>query len=286
MQVKVVLKSGIAVTGRADPKLIERLAIEAEKAGYDYFLVTDHFMLPNANNHIDVWSFLPYLAAKTKAIRLGTAVTPLPFRPPAMFAKMVATTDYLSGGRVILGVGFGWYQPEFEAYSEWRETKQRIAYSLETIELMKRLWTEPGPVNFHGKYVHVKEAGLEPKPLQKPTPPIWWGGHQPVSLRTAGRLADGWMPIGPRWFNDTYPKPAEYAKMKASIVTELRKRNYPEGKFVFTTLINNGELQTVRRDVEQYVDAGMTHFTLGEKAQDENCLRDIAVVAKEIVGSY
>ena len=280
------MKRGIAVTGRANPKLIERLAAQAEKTGYDYFLVTDHFMLPNSSNHIDVWSFLPYLAAKTQTIRLGTAVTPLPFRPPAMFAKMVATTDYLSGGRVILGVGFGWYKPEFEAYSEWHENRERVAKSLETIELMKRLWTESGAVDFQGKYVHVKAAGLEPKPIQKPFPPLWWGGHLPVSLRTAGKYADGWMPIGPRWFDDSYPKPAEYSKMRAVILKELRKREYPTDKFVFTTLINNTAVTTLRRDVEQYVEAGMTHFTLGEKAENENCLRDITVVAEEIGGSF
>jgi alkanesulfonate monooxygenase SsuD/methylene tetrahydromethanopterin reductase-like flavin-dependent oxidoreductase (luciferase family) len=280
------LKRGIAVTGRASPKLIVRLAIQAENEGYDYFLVTDHFMLPNSSNHIDVWSFLPFLAAKTRTIRLGSAVTPIPLRPPAMFAKMIATTDYLSEGRIILGAGFGWYQPEFDAYSEWYENRERIAFSLEAIELMERLWTEPGEVDFRGKYVHAKAAGLEPKPVQKPFPPIWWGGHLPVSLRTAGRHADGWMPIGPRWFDDTYPKPTEYSRMRNVILDELRKRKYPVDKFVFTTLINNTEISTLRRDVEQYVEAGMTHFTLGEKAQDEKCLKDIAVVAKEIEGSF
>ena len=274
------------MSGRANPNLLERLAIEAERAGYEYFLVTDHFMVPNSNNHIDVWSFLPYLAAKTSTIRLGTAVTPLPFRPPAMFAKMVATTDYLSGGRVIAGVGFGWYKPEFEAYAAWFENRERIAYSLETIELLKRLWTETEPVNFEGKYVHAKSVGLEPKPIQKPYPPLWWGGHLPASLRTAGMYADGWMPIGPRWFNDTYPKPDEYSRMRRVILGELRRRQYPEGKFVFTTLINNTDIPTLRKDVEQYLEAGMTHFTLSEKAQDEKCLKDIAVVAKEIGGSF
>jgi len=151
---------------------------------------------------------------------------------------------------------------------------------------MTRLWTEPGPVHYHGKYIHANAVGLEPKPIQKPFPPLWWGGHLSVSLRTAGRYADGWMPIGPRWFDDSYPKPAEYAKMRGIILNELRKRRYPNEKFVFTTLINNTDIPTLRKDVEQYKEAGMTHFTLGEKAQDEKCLKDIATVAKEIGGSY
>jgi alkanesulfonate monooxygenase SsuD/methylene tetrahydromethanopterin reductase-like flavin-dependent oxidoreductase (luciferase family) len=279
------LKFGIAVTGRANPKLIEKLAITAEKVGYDYFLVTDHFLLPNANNHIDVWSFLPYLAAKTSKLRLGSCVTPLPFRPPAIMAKMIGTTDYLSNGRIIFGVGFGWYKPEFEAFSEWHENADRIASSLEAIKLMKLLWTEQGPVDFDGRFVHAKGATVEPKPIQKPFPPIWWGGHLPMSLRIAGRYADGWMPIGPRWFDESYPKPDQYAKMRQVILGELNKREYPQNKFVFTTLINRTDIPTLRRDVEQYLDAGMTHFTLGEKANDDTCLKEIERVAKEIGGS-
>ncbi len=94
------------------------------------------------------------------------------------------------------------------------------------------------------------------------------------------------MPIGPRWFDETYPKPNEYSKMRKVILDELNKRKYPEGKFVFTNLINRTDLQTLRRDVEQYVDAGMNQFTLGEKAENEKCLKEIALVTKEIGGSF
>ncbi len=279
------LKFGIAVTGRASVKLIERLAVVAENSGYDYFLVTDHFLLPNANNHIDVWSFLPYLAAKTNKIKLGSCVTPLPLRPPAMLAKMIATADYLSEGRIIAGLGFGWYKPEFEAFSEWHENAERIAFSLEAIKLMKRLWTSEAPEDFSGKYIHAKGVVVEPKPIQKPFPPIWWGGHLSMSLRMAGQNADGWMPIGPRWFDDSYPKPGQYAEMRKIILPELNKRNYPQDKFVFTSLINRTDIGRLRRDIEQYVAVGMTHFTLGEKAENEKCLSEIALIAKEVGGS-
>ena len=279
------LKFGIAVTGRANPKLIEKLAIKAEEVGYDYFLVTDHFMLPNANNHIDVWSFLPYLAARTSTIRLGSCVTPLPLRQPAMMAKMIATSDHLSNGRIIFGVGFGWYKPEFEAFSVWHENAERIQFAREAVEFIKRLWTEKDPIDFDGKYIHAKGAVVEPKPLQKPYPPIWWGGHLSISLRMAGRYGDAWMPIGPRWFDESYPKPDQYASMRGVIKEELEKRGYPQGKFIFTTLINRTEIASLRKDVEQYVDAGMNHFTLGEKAENEKCLKEIEVVAKEIGGS-
>ena len=93
-------------------------------------------MLPEANNHIDVWSFLPYLAAKTEHLRLGTCVTPLPFRQPGVLAKMISTTDNLSNGRVILGAGFGWYEPEFDGFSQWLSTGDRIKFGEEATQLM------------------------------------------------------------------------------------------------------------------------------------------------------
>jgi len=276
------MKFGLAVTGRANPKILEKMAIKADAAGYDSFLVTDHFMLPEANNHIDVWSFLPYLAAKTENIRLGTCVTPLPLRRPGILAKMISTTDNLSKGRVILGAGFGWFKPEFDGFSHWMDARDRIEYSEEAIQFMKRLWTEKGPVDFAGKFLSAKGAVIEPKPVQRPHPEIWFGGHKSQSLRIAGQYGDGWMPIGPRWFDDSYPKPAEYTMMKQKIILELKKRAYSERKFVFTSLINNTEIKKVKSDVDEYIDAGMNYFTLGEKAKSEDSIKSIEKVAKEI----
>lgn len=279
---RIPVKFGLAVTGRANPKILEQMALKADEVGYDSFLVTDHFMLPDANNHIDVWSFLPYLAAKTQKIRLGTCVTPLPFRQPGILAKMISTTDNLSKGRVILGAGFGWFKPEFDGFSEWLQTKDRIGYSEEAIQLMIKLWTEKDPVNFNGKFLRSEGGVIEPKPVRKPYPPIWFGGHQSQSLRMAGQYGDGWMPIGPRWFDDSYPKPGEYSVMKAKITSELRRRNYSERKFVFTSLINNADLKIVRSDVDEFIDAGMNYFTLGEKAKSMESIKSIVRVAKEI----
>jgi alkanesulfonate monooxygenase SsuD/methylene tetrahydromethanopterin reductase-like flavin-dependent oxidoreductase (luciferase family) len=276
------MKFGIAVTGRANPKLLEKMAVKADKLGYDSFLVTDHFMLPDANNHIDVWSFLPYLAGKTEKVRLGTVVTPIPFRQPGVLAKMISTTDNLSKGRVILGAGFGWFQPEFDGFSEWRNAKDRVRYTEEAIQLITKMWMEREPVDFSGRFVHAKGAVIEPKPVQKPCPPIWFGGHRSQSLRMAGKYGQGWMPIGPRWFDDSYPKPDEYAKMKAIIVAELKKRGASERKFVFTTLINMADMKTLRADVDAFIDAGMNYFILGEKARSEESLKNMEKVAKEI----
>jgi alkanesulfonate monooxygenase SsuD/methylene tetrahydromethanopterin reductase-like flavin-dependent oxidoreductase (luciferase family) len=280
------MKSGIAVSGRSDPRILERMAVRAEELGYDSFLVTDHFMQPEANNHLDVMSFLPYLAAKTSRIKLGTCVTPIPLRQPGVLAKMISTTDNLSGGRVILGAGFGWWQPEFDGFSKWMSAKDRISYTEEAIQFMTKLWTQSAPVDFAGRMVQAKGAVIEPKPVQKPFPPIWFGGHLSQSLRMAGQYGQGWMPIGPRWFDESYPKPGEYAEKKAAIVAELKKRRANEKDFVFTTLINMADdLKTLRSDIDQFIDAGMNYFVLGEKGRSEDSVKNIETVAKEIVRS-
>jgi probable F420-dependent oxidoreductase len=278
------MKMGVAVKGRANTKTIEKVAQKAEEEGYDYFLVTDHYMQPKFNGHPEVWTLLAYLAAKTNKIRLGTCVTPLPFRPPAMLAKTIATLDNLSNGRVILGAGFGWYEPEFDAFSTWLENKERIAYSREALKLMKRLWTENDPIDSNG-LIKAKGLVVEPKPIQKPHPPIWLGGHLSQSLKTAGTLADGWMPIGPRWFDETYPKPEQYAEMHSTIADLLKKRNLREEDFAFTILISIADMKTLSKDVERYVDAGINHFTLGHNVTSEEAIKDVSTVMKEIGGS-
>jgi len=278
------MKMGVAVKGRANSKTIEKVAQKAEEEGYDYFLVTDHYMQPKFNGHPEVWTLLAYLAAKTSKIRLGTCVTPLPFRPPAMLAKTIATLDNLSNGRVILGAGFGWYEPEFDAFSTWLENKERVAYSREALKLMKRLWTENDPIDSNG-LIKAKGLVVEPKPIQKPHPPIWLGGHLSQSLKTAGTLADGWMPIGPRWFDETYPKPEQYAEMHSTIADLLKKRKLREEDFAFTILISIADMKTLSKDVERYVDAGMNHFTLGHNVTSEEAIKDVSTVMKEIGGS-
>jgi alkanesulfonate monooxygenase SsuD/methylene tetrahydromethanopterin reductase-like flavin-dependent oxidoreductase (luciferase family) len=279
------MKFGLAVSGRGDPKLLEQMAIKADDLGYDSMLITDHFMVPDANNPIDAWSFLPYLVAKTQKIRLGTIVTPIPFRPPTILAKMISTVDNLSNGRVILGAGFGWFKPEFDGFSEWLETKDRIMFTEEAVQLMQRLWTQDGPVDYAGKFVHSKGAVIEPKPVQKPYPPIWFGGHQSQSLRMAGKYGNGWIPVGPRWIDGSYAKPEEYAEKKAAIVRGLKKRNISEKDFVFSVLISMTELPQLRSDIDKYVDAGMNYFIVGEKARSNESLSNIDAVAKEIGSS-
>lgn len=115
--------------------------------------------------------------------------TPIPFRPPGILAKMVATVDLLSSGRTILGVGAGWSRTEFEGYNEWVSGKTRVDRTEEGVKLILRLWQED-KVDFQGKFYSAKAAVLDPKPLQKPHPPLLFGGFSPRMLRLAGRYGD------------------------------------------------------------------------------------------------
>lgn len=180
-----------------DLELIIEAVLEADRVGFDGVVMPDHYMWgemewhkrPNSNSTLETWMTLTYLAAKTELIRLGTLVTPIPFRPPGMLAKMIATLDILSKGRVVSGVGAGWSQVEFEGYSEWNEPKVRVDKTKEGVELMIRLWTEDR-VTFEGKYYTAKAAVLEPKPVQRPYPPLLFGGRGDRMLKLAGRYAD------------------------------------------------------------------------------------------------
>ncbi|PSN99825.1 hypothetical protein B9Q05_11225 [Candidatus Marsarchaeota G2 archaeon ECH_B_1] len=184
-----------------NPKMYEQVATKAEALGYDSFFVTDHFMRPHAEGKIEpkrhstleAWSLLSYLASKTKLIRLGTCVTPIPLRSPQILAKTVATVDILSEGRVILGVGPGWDQQEFEAYGTWYDHAVRVEMTKEGVELIKKLWTQD-VVNYEGKYYKAKNAVLEPKPVQSGGPPIWFGAIRDRMLKLAAELGDGWIP--------------------------------------------------------------------------------------------
>jgi alkanesulfonate monooxygenase SsuD/methylene tetrahydromethanopterin reductase-like flavin-dependent oxidoreductase (luciferase family) len=107
-----------------------------------------------------------------------------------MLAKEISTLDVLSDGRTILGVGAGWSQAEFEGYGEWSAPKARVDKTLEGLELILKLWTSEGKVTHKGRYYTAKDAVLEPKPVQKPHPPLLFGGAGKRMLEMAGRYAD------------------------------------------------------------------------------------------------
>ncbi len=172
-------------------ELMRTVVPKADELGFWGFVIPDHYMWTSkqGNKSLDAWTLLTYLAAKTQTIRLGTLVTPIPLRPPAQLAKTITTLDILSNGRTILGVGAGWLQSEFEAYSTWDPAKTRVDKTEEAVRLILQLWTRP-TVTFQGQHYHTKNAVLEPKPVQQPHLPLLFGGEGPRMLRLAGKHAD------------------------------------------------------------------------------------------------
>ena len=208
--------------GYLDKNLISEVGKAAEQAGFYAFLSWDHYMLPDGPETLDAWSILSYLAGQTTSIKLGTVVTPIPFRPPSQLAKIVASVDHLSGGRTILGVGAGWHQPEFDGFSSWGSPGQRVTRTSEALDMITKLWTGK-KVNFEGKNYRSDGAVISPVPTQKPYPPMWFGVRGPRMLNLASQYADAWIPtnIAPEIYEDELKKLRE-KRSKLGITTHLK----------------------------------------------------------------
>ena len=176
------------------PRMLE-VARRAEDSGLDSVCVTDHVIVPNQANVIyrehmlDPLAVLPWLAGVTRRIALGTSVVILPYRSPIPVAKLLASVDVLSGGRLIVGAAIGWLEGEFEALGV--PFKERVSRSEEALELFRALWTEAHP-EIETKRHRLRDVSFSPLPLQKPRPPLYVGGNSEAALRRVARLADGW----------------------------------------------------------------------------------------------
>ena len=196
----------------SSPDRIGPYAQAAEKAGFESIWVFEHAVIPadyqsrypyNAEGRIaiedddlpDPLGLLAYLAGVTTRLLLGTGVLILPQRSPVICAKECATVDRVSRGRLRLGIGVGWLREEAEAVGTRFE--DRGARTDEYIEAMRVLWREPEPT-FHGSYTHFDRAKSNPKPFQTGGVPILVGGDSVAAARRAGRLGDGYFPIGLR----------------------------------------------------------------------------------------
>src|SRR5262245_27328353 len=192
------MKLGICVPHYGRPIEVDRmLAVvqQAEESGLDSVWVTDHVIVPRdvdviyREQMLDPLAVLPWLAGVTDRISLGTSVIILPYRSPVPAAKLLASVDVLSGGRLIVGVAIGWVEGEFAALGV--PFKERVSRSEEAIELFKTLWTTPVPeVDTRRHQLH--RLRFSPMPLEKPRPPTLVGGSSEGAMRRVARCGDGW----------------------------------------------------------------------------------------------
>lgn len=175
---------------------VRDLWLEADELGYDSAFGFDHF-LPIFSDPtgpcLEGWTLLAALAAQTKRLKVGLLVTGNTYRNPAVVAKMAATVDHVSGGRLILGLGAGWFELEHDAFGiPYYTPGGRARRLVEAVELIKALFTQD-KTTYQGKYYQITDAPFEPKPLQKPYPPILIGGVGPKVVQPlVARHADIW----------------------------------------------------------------------------------------------
>ncbi len=268
---------------------IREVVLDCERLGYDSVWLDDHLMFGRMPI-LECWSTLSALAAVTSRIRLGTMVTSNAFRNPALTAKMAATVDLISGGRLELGLGAGVQKDEHEAYGfPFPNPKVRVEQLKESVEIIKLLWTRE-KVTYAGKHYRVADAVCEPKPLQKPHPQIIIGGvGEKYLLEVTARHADR--------FDFSYLPTLEAYKHKMQVLqercmaigrdfNEIEKSCWPEGQIILAR--NKAELEEKvqrikpkdlsRKDFEKshflgtstaltaklqpYLGLGVTHFML------------------------
>ena len=191
MQFAIMLEPQQGVT------YLEQLAVaqRAEATGFGAFFRSDHYQSfpgPDDLPTTDAWTVLAGIARETRSIRLGALVSPVTYRLPGPFAKIVATVDEMSGGRVEVGLGAGWHEQEHARmgipFPPITERGDRLE---ETLEIVRGLWSEPDGWSFEGRYWQVRDAKFRPRPVQRPHPPIIVGGSgTPRGFRIAARYAD------------------------------------------------------------------------------------------------
>jgi probable F420-dependent oxidoreductase len=291
----------------ADPAAIGSMAQTAEQLGFDSVWISDHVVIPErisstypysadgafptsaTQAYLEPLTTLGYLAGMTRRVRLGIAVLILPYRHPLLTAKMVATLDNLSGGRVDLGIGVGWMREEFEALGQPAEVyTHRGSATDEQLRIFDEVWTRD-IASFDGRFYQFEALGAHPHPVQKPRPPIWIGGHTKPALRRVALHGDGWLPIGGRPPADL--PPAEVAECIARIRSMAAEagRDPNALRVCFSATVDfaatdgrpfSGSVESIAGQLSAYVEAGVDSLlvSLGrsDPAEYERRLRRFA----------
>ncbi len=275
---------------RLEPEAMRpvELARHAERLGYDSLWFSDHVCMgrdlgarhtanasgtrayPERPVMLDVVATIGAVAAATERVRLAPSVLIAPYRHPLTVAHQFATLDVLSGGRLIMTAGSGWDRQEFAAVGA--DFEHRGAVTEECVEIWKHAWTQPW-LDWHGRFYEIADVSLEPKPVQKPHPPIVYGAVTEAGARRAARTSDGLYPM----FLDAYADPARFDGLREVVRREAERvdrdlsafRLYAFASGLVTDTGANGRRRTltgsaeqVLGDLERFAAHGYSHVTM------------------------
>ena len=251
----------------APAETVVALAKAADELGFDFVTAQDHSVAPRkwsddggGQTWYEPFVVLAYAAAVTKRVRLLTDVVIVPYRSPFQLAKISASLDQLSGGRLILGLGVGYLEEEFAILKA--PFAERGAVTDDSIDVLKRCWTEEW-VDVSTPYFEAKEVSISPQPAQQPRPPIWIGGNSWRALRRAVERADGWSPYSgsPDHFREAAKRARDYGladdrpfDISMSLPRGVHK---PDGSL---------DIDSILQQADNYFDAGVTCLRVGFRA--------------------
>ena len=300
-----------AVLGAAE------IAAEArwlEDLGFEYLSVGEHFMRGNPPG--PTHAALPLLgvaAGATERIRLLSSILLVPFYHPLVLARMTASLDIASGGRLTLGVGVGGEFPvEFEAAG--LKVRQRGRRTNECLEAVRRLWTED-ETSFSGRHYEFQKASINPKPTQQPHPPVWVAGRRDAAMERALRYGDGWFPYfySPERYRDSVAKITAMAEAGNRDLSAFQWAFFPYiaiypteqeaaeaaalalgGRYLyggdFLNIVRNycllGTPEMCVRRLREYIDAGARHIVFSVACPREERVRHIETIAEEILPHF
>jgi len=255
---------------------------ETDTLGYDTAWVFDHF-LPIFSDPtgpcLEAWTALGALAMATKKVRLGAMVTGNTYRHPAVLAKMATTVDIVSGGRLILGIGAGWFEQEHREYGiPFHTVGERLRRLDEALEVIKRLCGEDH-ASFAGRYHELRAANFQPKPIQRPHPPILIGASgENMALGIVAKHAQMWNSFGtPDVFRHKIARLTDHCERIGRDPATIEKSVLLSGAFAI------GE---ARQQIDEYVAAGVTHLIFSLSASNSADRQFVRRFAEEIIPAY
>ena len=278
------MKFGVGL-GRAHPAIWGDVTERADALGYESVWVAEHLVLPvemagspiPGDEHppippntpvYDAWVFLAYLAGRSKNINLGTNVYNLALRHPFVAARSIATLDVISGGRALAGLGASWLQSEWDAVGQDFHTRGKRMD--EALEICIRLWTEER-IAHHGRFYDFDPVMFEPKPVQKPHPPILIGGESDAALRRAARVGSGWIALGGHSLEE----------MQA-FAGKLRAFRLEYGRSDAVEITGGGPIET-QADVERWAEAGVDRVIVSPWQRSRDALAGLERFAEQVM---